>query len=351
MSSVLLSLPTAQPFAMSTRRSARISAASIKSQENKDEVSKISLKRKDVPSIPEPANIDAVSSTPKRKKVAKPIAPPFTPTPGDIGRRHGPYASSDEGSPPPVTRLAVPTETNATLVSPESRRVVAQKPLYKVPLSSVTNVKTITTSENILDKALAHLIEVEPKLKPVIANYPCNIFSSDGLAEVVDPFNSLVSGIISQQVSGAAAKSIKAKFVALFNVQGMDPGSHVFPNPTQVASKTVEYLRGAGLSQRKAEFVHGLAEKFRDGELTTKFLFEAPYEEVFDALIKVRGLGPWSVQMFACFGLKRFDVFAIGDLGVQKGMAVLDGRDVDRLKAGTKKFKVSTFPYPLITYI
>ena len=44
---------------------------------------------------------------------------------------------------------------------------------------------------------------------------------------------------------------------------------------------------------------------------------KAPYEEVFEKLVAVRGLGAWSVEMFACFGLKRLDVFSTGDLGVQ----------------------------------
>jgi DNA-3-methyladenine glycosylase II len=51
--------------------------------------------------------------------------------------------------------------------------------------------------------------------------------------------------------------------------------------------------------------------------LTTEFLFKASYEEVFEKLIAIRGLGKWSVEMFACFGLKRMDVFSVGDLGVQ----------------------------------
>ncbi len=46
-------------------------------------------------------------------------------------------------------------------------------------------------------------------------------------------------------------------------------------------------------------------------------LLRADYDEVFEKLIAVRGLGQWSVEMFACFGLKRMDVFSTGDLGVQ----------------------------------
>ena len=134
-------------------------------------------------------------------------------------------------------------------------------------------------------------------------------------------------------MSGAAAKSIKAKFVALFNKGEPDASQHSFPTPSQVCASSIEVLRTAGLSQRKAEYVHGLAEKFQSKEITTEMLFNASYEEVLQELIKVRGLGKWSVEMFACFALKRMDVFSTGDLGVQRGMAALMGRDVGKLKA------------------
>lgn len=98
-------------------------------------------------------------------------------------------------------------------------------------------------------------------------------------------------------------------------------------------------LRTAGLSQRKAEYVLGLAEKFHSGELTAEMLFSASYDQVLEELIKVRGLGKWSVEMFACFGLKRMDVFSTGDLGVQRGMAALMGRDINKLKAKGGKWK------------
>lgn len=76
-------------------------------------------------------------------------------------------------------------------------------------------------------------------------------------------------------------------------------------------------LREAGLSQRKAEYIQGLAERFESGELSARILSEAGDEEVMERLVAVRGLGKWSVEMFCCFGLKRMDVFSTGDLGVQ----------------------------------
>ena len=101
----------------------------------------------------------------------------------------------------------------------------------------------------------------------------------------------------------------------------------------------IPVLRTAGLSQRKAEYIKGLAEKFASGELSAKMLIEASDEDVLEKLIAVRGLGRWSVEMFACFGLKRMDIFSTGDLGVQRGKASYVGRDVTKLKAKGGKWK------------
>lgn len=102
---------------------------------------------------------------------------------------------------------------------------------------------------------------------------------------------------------------------------------------------TIPYLRTAGLSERKAEYIQGLAEKFASGELSARMLLRASDEEVLEKLVAVRGLGRWSVEMFACFGLKRTDVFSTGDLGVQRGMAAYMGRDVAKLKNKGGKWK------------
>jgi DNA-3-methyladenine glycosylase II len=345
---------------MSSRRSARLSeaspnlkqASSAANEMPPPQVANISKNRKNPAKDDVP---DAAPLTPKRKKATKPV-PPMTPTPSAIGLMTAPYSSGDidDSTPPPLNRLAVPNGTNAPLVTPETHRLLANKAVDQVSPSKKGNIKS--TTGTLLEEALAHLVKVEPRLKPVIEKHHCHVFSPEGLAEEIDPFRSLVSGIISQQVrpvnsiswtlyslkvqvSGAAAKSIKAKFVALFNTDEADAAQHSFPTPSQVCASSIEVLRTAGLSQRKAEYVHGLAQKFHSGEITTEMLFNASYEEVLEELIKVRGLGKWSVEMFACFGLKRMDVFSTGDLGVQRGMAALMGRDVGKLKSKGGKWK------------
>ncbi|KAK2045382.1 HhH-GPD superfamily base excision DNA repair protein [Colletotrichum somersetense] len=282
--------------------------------------------------------------TPPRKRGPKvtPVTstpPPVTPTPSAINIIAERASRTVKPRTKAINRLADPKLTNAPIVSPETSRVIASHPAEDVSPSKLSvGPGNRTTTANILEEACRHLIKVEPRMKPLIEKNHCRVFSPEGLAEKVDPFESLCSGIISQQVSGAAARSIKNKFVALFAEHEGEPKR--FPHPSEVAATSIERLRTAGLSQRKAEYIKGLAEKFANGELSAQMLADAPYEEVRDKLIAVRGLGLWSVEMFACFGLKRMDVFSLGDLGVQRGMAAFTGRDVAKLKAkGGGKWK------------
>jgi DNA-3-methyladenine glycosylase II len=225
-------------------------------------------------------------------------------------------ASSNPRRKTASTRKAAPNATNAPLQTPKGSRIVAYpSDLFETSSSQTTGQPSLTT-ENLLEKACEHLVKVDPRLKTVIDKHQCRMFSPEGLQEEVEPFTALASGIISQQVSGAAASSIKKKFVSLFDAPATPDPKH-FPTPAEVITKDVATLRTAGLSQRKAEYIHGLAEKFASGELSARMLIDATDEEVLEKLIAVRGLGRWSVEMFACFGLKRTDIFSTGDLGVQ----------------------------------
>jgi DNA-3-methyladenine glycosylase II len=263
-------------------------------------------------------------------------------------------AHTQKPKPAAIARLADPSRTNALLRSPKTSRIIAPgAPVEAIP-SKLREKPTeaTTTTANLLTTACAHLIAVDPRMKPLIAKHHCRIFSPAGLAEQIDPFEALCSSIISQQVSGAAAKTIKARFIALFsdNDNNTNPdGGPVaaaaaateitdtvpfFPPPALVAATPLPTLRTAGLSQRKAEYISGLADQFATGALTAQMLADAPYEELLATLTAVRGLGRWTAEMFACFALKRMDVFSTGDLGVQRGMAAFVGRDVRRLKGG-----------------
>ncbi|KAK2873384.1 hypothetical protein FQN49_002399 [Arthroderma sp. PD_2] len=311
-------------------------------------------------------DVDIPPSTPKRSQktpdpsIKKPTdVPPTLPPPFVTPRR-------TTNNAPDLNRPIDPHRTTATLLTPRGSHITA----YPADISDASPSKTglprpTTTVGNLLGDAIAHLISVDSKMKSAIDKFPDAPFKPADLAVEIDPFQSLVSGIIGQQVSGAAGKSIKKKFIALFNPDSAngdgdekeketkgdeedgnasDAGTRYnrvpFPSPQQVVALDLPTLRTAGLSQRKAEYIHGLAEKFVSGELSARMLLTASDEEVVEKLIAVRGLGKWSVEMFLLFGLKRMDVFSTGDLGVQRGMAAYMGRDVGKLKAkGGGKFK------------
>lgn len=109
---------------------------------------------------------------------------------------------------PPSDRLADPYQTNAPLIPPGTSSVLARTPVPEaLPLEDGSIEKKaqegeeVLTTENVLEKALEHLGTVEPKLVPIIERHHCNVFDVEGLKEVIDPWVSLTSSIIGQQVS------------------------------------------------------------------------------------------------------------------------------------------------------
>ena len=288
-----------------------------------------------------PFKVPLAPATPKAKRTSKqsPVTTPKMANGNSLGESITTLSGKRLATP---SRPTDPHMTNAILVTPGGTQAVAYPPDLLESSPSKQQHSSLgpgaSNAGTLLAQACSHLVSIEPKLAPLIEKHTCHMFAPTGLAEKIEPFQNLASGIMAQQVSGAAANSIKKKFIGLFD--GESSAGEKFPTPAQVAATNVERLRLAGLSQRKAEYIKGLAEKFESGELSTTLLLRASDDEVMEKLIAVRGLGKWSVEMFACFGLKRMDVFSTGDLGVQRGMAAFVGKDVKKLKAkGGGKWK------------
>ncbi|KZT10642.1 DNA glycosylase [Laetiporus sulphureus 93-53] len=173
------------------------------------------------------------------------------------------------------------------------------------------------------EHAKEHLIRVDRRFEDVFQRLKCKPFEH---LERVDPFRTLAHSIMGQQISWMAARSITHRFIRLFDPslpekpQDHSHATAFFPTAHQVASMDVATLRTAGLSGRKAEYVLDLASRFADGRLSTAKLLEADDEELHSMLTEVRGIGRWTVDMFAIFSLRRPDILPVGDLGVQRGV-------------------------------
>ncbi|KAF9478600.1 DNA glycosylase [Pholiota conissans] len=174
------------------------------------------------------------------------------------------------------------------------------------------------------EEAKKHLINVDYRFEDLFSKMKCRPFEH---LEQVHPFRALTTSILGQQISWLAARSITHRFIRLYD-QSLpeNPTDEVrkaitfFPSPSQVAATEIAVLRTAGLSGRKAEYIQDLASRFADGRLSTEKLLKADDEELARMLIEVRGIGRWTVDMFAIFSLRRPDILPVGDLGVQRGI-------------------------------
>jgi 3-methyladenine DNA glycosylase/8-oxoguanine DNA glycosylase len=136
------------------------------------------------------------------------------------------------------------------------------------------------------------------------------------LDECESVYESLLEAIVYQSISGKAAAKIFTRIAAL-------GANGVCPTPAEILKTRIPALRKAGLSKAKALAMKDLAQKTIDGIVPTLDAARTMTdEELVERLISVRGIGPWTVEMFLIFRLGRPDVLPIHDLGVQKGWAI-----------------------------
>jgi len=129
-------------------------------------------------------------------------------------------------------------------------------------------------------------------------------------------FESLLKSIIYQQLAGSAAKAIYFRFLQYY-------GDNL-PTPEQIISTSNTVLRFTiGLSFKKIEYIKNLSTKILSGELNIQGLPDPQDEEAIDELVKVKGIGRLTAEMFLIFCLQREDVIPLGDLGVKKAIQKL----------------------------
>lgn len=133
------------------------------------------------------------------------------------------------------------------------------------------------------------------------------------------PFQTLTTSIISQQLSVKAADIIERRVLMI--VPSFTPAGFL--------AVPFETLRAAGLSSAKVRYIIELAQRVNDGGLSFDALLRQTDENVIAALVELPGIGRWTAEMFLIFGLRRPDVLALGDAGLQRATHLLYGEDAD----------------------
>jgi DNA-3-methyladenine glycosylase II len=129
-----------------------------------------------------------------------------------------------------------------------------------------------------------------------------------------DAYGALLRSIVGQQLSTKAAASIYGRLIDIF-------GGHA-PTPKQLLGADPEEIRSAGLSKAKVVYLRDLAQHVEDGTLELERLPDLPDEEVTAQLTAIKGLGPWTADMFLMFHLRRPDILPVGDLGIRRAVQV-----------------------------
>ncbi|MGH8208826.1 MAG: DNA-3-methyladenine glycosylase family protein [Steroidobacteraceae bacterium] len=127
------------------------------------------------------------------------------------------------------------------------------------------------------------------------------------------PFEALARAIAHQQLHGAAARTILARFVNTV-------GNGAFPTPQAVIAAPIETLRAVGFSFSKIAALRDLATKTTAGIVPDRAtLVRLEDAEIITRLTEVRGIGRWTVEMLLMFHLGRADILPVDDFGVRTG--------------------------------
>jgi len=159
--------------------------------------------------------------------------------------------------------------------------------------------------------AVAALRAADPVLAGVIDEVGADGPGDLGVGRFGDHYGALVRSIVGQQLSTRSAQAIYGRLTDRFGGRT--------PTPVEVLEDDPDELReSVGLSHAKTAYLRSLAEHVLDGSLDLEHVDRLPDEEVIAALTAVRGIGPWSADMFLIFRLGRPDVLPVGDLGIRR---------------------------------
>lgn len=163
--------------------------------------------------------------------------------------------------------------------------------------------------------------KIEPIIKDKSSNY----------------YYRLCKNIILQQLSDKAGDVIFSRFNKLFSSTPVKPNN--------VLSKSHQQLRAIGMSNAKVSYIRNLADEILSGDLKIPLLDNMTDKEIIDELTKVKGIGPWTAEMFLMFTLGREDVFSFGDLGLKKAIMRIYGFKKEPTRKQVEKIVYPWSPY------
>lgn len=148
-------------------------------------------------------------------------------------------------------------------------------------------------------------------------------------------YKTLLHTIVGQQVSVAAAASVWKKLEAFL-------GADLLPETLLAAD--FDSLRACGLSRQKQGYARSLCELVVERQIDLDNL-PTEDEEAIAELIKIKGIGRWSAEIYLLFAEGRPDIWPAGDLGIQAGLQQILNLDERPLEKATRLLSAPWRPY------
>ena len=165
-------------------------------------------------------------------------------------------------------------------------------------------------------------LKVDPIMSFLIDQFGDQITLSD--RQEADHAKALALLIVEQQVSFKAAHTIKQRFLKIIN--GL--------SYAQILALDNDYIQSVGLSRRKVEYIKNVYYHFQEQPRNYGTM---NHEQISSSLIKIKGIGRWTIEMFLIFVLGAPDIFSKGDLALinsikrNYNLDPLTDRDLDML--------------------
>ena len=162
-----------------------------------------------------------------------------------------------------------------------------------------------------------------------------SFYSKDFLFSKSDPFYTLARSIVGQQISVKAAQAVWDRFEIKVK--------KVTPNNTYKLHHMS--LKSCGLSRQKISYLRSLSIGFNEKIINPEKWKKYNDEKIINELIKIKGIGRWTAEMFLIFNLCRPDVFPVDDLGLIKGICLCYGLKYPISKGDAMKLSEKWKPY------
>ena len=155
------------------------------------------------------------------------------------------------------------------------------------------------------------LTHADPKLAKLILEHQQYSISSRGEA-----LETLLRSIVGQQISVQAAASVWVKLEKKIGKI----------KPENVILMSFEELKSCGLSKQKVQYIINICNHFINFSIKDHLYWEnRSFESIYDELITIKGVGPWTAEMFGMFYLLEKDIFPIKDIGIIRAMNQIYG--------------------------